>query len=87
MLVSHPVQGWSLLCNGVVLFDDTGELLPDGSTVAPHRPAGSVRCRPARRDVAELIARMAAAQAAGGALNLCRAAGLRRGERRDHLAW
>ena len=33
----HPEQGWVLLCNGVVLFDDTGELLPDGSTVAPHR--------------------------------------------------
>ena len=35
--VSHPEQGWSLLCNGVILFEDTGELLPDGSTVAPHR--------------------------------------------------
>ncbi len=35
----HPEQGWSLLCNGVVVFDDTGELLPDGSSVAPHRAA------------------------------------------------
>jgi hypothetical protein len=26
---SHPEQGWSLLCNGVVLFDDDGELLPE----------------------------------------------------------
>jgi hypothetical protein len=34
---SHPEQGWSLLCNGVVLFDDDGELLPDGSVVAGHR--------------------------------------------------
>jgi hypothetical protein len=34
----HPEQGWSLLCNGVILFDDTGELLPDGGVVAPHRP-------------------------------------------------
>lgn len=34
----HPEQGWSLLCNGVVVFEDTGELLPDGRTVAPHRP-------------------------------------------------
>jgi hypothetical protein len=32
---SHPEQGWSLLCNGVVLFDDAGELLPDGRAVAP----------------------------------------------------
>ena len=35
---SHPEQGWSLLCNGVVVFDDTGELLPDGGIIAPHRP-------------------------------------------------
>jgi hypothetical protein len=33
----HPEQGWSLLCNGVVLFDDTGEILPDGSSVGPRR--------------------------------------------------
>jgi hypothetical protein len=37
----HPEQGWSLLCNGVLLFDDTGELLPDGQIIAPHRPLGS----------------------------------------------
>ena len=35
----HPEQGWNLLCNAVVVFDDTGELLPDGRIVAPHRPA------------------------------------------------
>ena len=35
---THPEQGWNLLCNGVVTFEDTGELLPDGRTVAPHRP-------------------------------------------------
>jgi hypothetical protein len=33
---SHPEQGWSLLCNGVVLFDDGGELLPDGRAVSDH---------------------------------------------------
>jgi len=27
---SHPEQGWSLLCNGVVLFDDAGVLVPSG---------------------------------------------------------
>jgi hypothetical protein len=32
-VVSHPEQGWSLLCNGVVLFDDGGELLPASSGV------------------------------------------------------
>jgi hypothetical protein len=35
---AHPEQGWNLLCNGVVVFEDTGELLPDGTCVAPHRP-------------------------------------------------
>ena len=37
-VATHPEQGWSLLCNGIVLFDDTGELLPDGQVIAPHRP-------------------------------------------------
>lgn len=37
--VAHrPEQGWSLMCNGVLVFEDTGELLPDGRIVAPHRP-------------------------------------------------
>ena len=37
-IISHPEQGWSLLCNGIVVFEDTGELLPDGDAIAPHRP-------------------------------------------------
>jgi hypothetical protein len=37
-VASHPEQGWSLLCNGVLLFEDTGELPPDGRVIAPHRP-------------------------------------------------
>ena len=24
----YPEQGWSLLCNGVIVFDDMGEILP-----------------------------------------------------------
>ncbi|KWX02225.1 hypothetical protein LI90_3268 [Carbonactinospora thermoautotrophica] len=39
----HPEQGWSLLCNGVVLFEDTGELLPDGTAVPPSRQREKVR--------------------------------------------
>jgi hypothetical protein len=31
-------QGWSLLCNGVIVFEDTGELLPNGQSTPPHRP-------------------------------------------------
>jgi hypothetical protein len=38
VVAAHPEQGWSLLCNGVVLFDDTGELLPGGEVIDPHRP-------------------------------------------------
>ncbi|MEU0305049.1 MULTISPECIES: DUF5999 family protein [Streptomyces] len=39
----HPEQGWSLLCNGVLLFEDTGELLPDGQIIAPHRLSAAGR--------------------------------------------
>ncbi len=39
VLVSHPEQGWSLLCNGVVVFEDTGALLPDGRSIPPRRLA------------------------------------------------
>nr|WP_086797993.1 DUF5999 family protein [Streptomyces caniscabiei] len=38
VVVARPEQGWSLLCNDLVLFDDTGELLPDGQIIAPRRP-------------------------------------------------
>ncbi|WP_405497506.1 DUF5999 family protein [Streptomyces sp. NBC_00096] len=40
VVVSHPEQGWNRLCNGVTLFDDTGELLPDGRQVPPCRGVG-----------------------------------------------
>jgi hypothetical protein len=33
----HPEQGWELLCNGVVIFDDLGELLPDGRSIPSAR--------------------------------------------------
>ena len=36
-IAAHFAQGWSLLCNGVVLFEDTGEIVPDGRVVGPHR--------------------------------------------------
>lgn len=37
VVASHPQQGWVLLCNGIVRFDDTGEILPDGRVQAPVR--------------------------------------------------
>ena len=50
VISAHPEQGWSLLCNGVVVFEDFGELLPDGQShgarrrellmASPHRRAG-----------------------------------------------
>jgi hypothetical protein len=51
----HPEQGWSLLCNGLIVFEDTGNLLPDRSVVAPHRaracckPGETHGCQPAER--------------------------------------
>lgn len=48
LVATHPEQGWNLLCNGVVTFDDTGDLLPDGRVVAPHRtPPTGPRTAPA----------------------------------------
>jgi Family of unknown function (DUF5999) len=37
VVAAHPEQGWSLLCNGVVLFDDAGVLLLDAPAVIPVR--------------------------------------------------
>lgn len=37
IVTDQPGQGWSLLCNGVIVFDDGGELLPDGRAIAPER--------------------------------------------------
>ncbi len=35
VVADHSDQGWSLLCNGVVAFDDGLDLLPDGRVVRP----------------------------------------------------
>ena len=45
-MASHPEQGWSLLCNGVVIFDDGGALLP-GSRAGPPPPASARTVVPA----------------------------------------
>jgi anti-sigma regulatory factor (Ser/Thr protein kinase) len=36
IIAGHPEQGWNLLCNGIVQFEDTGMLLPDGTVIEPH---------------------------------------------------
>lgn len=41
VVAARPEQGWSLLCDGAIVFDDTGALTPEGRAVAPRRtPAG-----------------------------------------------
>lgn len=42
---AHPEQGWSLLCNGVVVFDDLGELLPDGQSIGERSATLATACR------------------------------------------
>ena len=42
----HPSQGWALLCNGVIAFDDAGEILPDGRAIAP--PLRATQASPLR---------------------------------------
>ncbi|MER6399263.1 DUF5999 family protein [Kitasatospora sp. NPDC001603] len=42
-VASHPEQGWSLLCNGTLSFENTGAVLPDGRILEPAAPAGSER--------------------------------------------
>lgn len=37
LMAYHPEQGWGLLCNGVVIFDDTGDILPNGRIIPAHR--------------------------------------------------
>jgi hypothetical protein len=38
-------QGWSRLCNGVTVFEDTGGLAPDGRVVEPHRSLAATAAR------------------------------------------
>lgn len=58
----HPEQGWSLLCNGLILFEDTGTLLPDRSVVGPHRartccrPGETSGCQPGEPELPKPVA-------------------------------
>src|SRR5690606_13026547 len=64
VIASYPQQGWSLLCNGVVLFEDTGEPPPDGRTIPPQR-GPALRARPADAAVAEVTTTPTAAAPKG----------------------
>jgi len=39
VIARHPGQGWGLLRDSVVVFEDTAALLPDGTAIEPHRAA------------------------------------------------
>jgi hypothetical protein len=39
VVAGHPEQGWNLLCNGVVLFDDSDELLLKTRAAGPPSAA------------------------------------------------
>jgi len=39
VLFAHPEQGWSLLCNGVIAFDDGADLLPLPGRIPAQRTA------------------------------------------------
>ncbi|MEU9337931.1 DUF5999 family protein [Streptomyces sp. NPDC048290] len=38
-----PAAGYTALCNGLILFEDGGYLLPDGRTGGPSRPVETGR--------------------------------------------
>jgi hypothetical protein len=66
VISGHPEQGWSLLCNGLIVFEDTGNLLPDCTIVAPHRakpgckPGQNTGCLPEQTSRRRRKARRAA---------------------------
>jgi anti-sigma regulatory factor (Ser/Thr protein kinase) len=70
VIAFHPEQGWSLLCNGVVVFEDNGALLPDGTIIRTH-------CAAARPSAAGLLPNPARPRGAP-----CRTDALVRGPRR-----
>ncbi|WP_093802113.1 DUF5999 family protein [Streptomyces sp. Wb2n-11] len=44
VVMTHCSQpGYSMLCNGVIAFEDTGCLKPNGEAVEPRRPLPLVR--------------------------------------------
>jgi hypothetical protein len=36
VIADHHEQGWTLLCNGIVHFDDGADLLPSGAVAGPR---------------------------------------------------
>ncbi|MFF6859870.1 DUF5999 family protein [Streptomyces bacillaris] len=38
-MAAHPEQGWSLLCNSLLLWEDTGAPLPTARSSPPTAPS------------------------------------------------
>lgn len=47
IIASRPEQGWHLLCNGIITFDDTGAIVGE-RVIAPRRAAPGTGCRGVR---------------------------------------
>jgi hypothetical protein len=60
-ITEHPGQGWTLLCNGTLVFDDLGALLPDGRVAAIPEAPGTRLAPGAERSAVTLVARRAPA--------------------------
>lgn len=55
VLLRFPDIGCSLLCNGVLSFEDSGVLGPDGRVYPPHRPLPDSVSKPAKRGTPGLL--------------------------------
>jgi Family of unknown function (DUF5999) len=47
IIAAHPEQGWHLLCNGIVVFDDSGYLLALNCSSPEHNGTASTAARAA----------------------------------------
>jgi hypothetical protein len=66
VVANHPEQGWSLLCNGIVLFDDEGALLPDGNIYLPRTVSAS-----AQQEGGQAVMGATAGDRHAGTWNMC----------------
>ena len=55
-ITEHPGQGWTLLCNGALVFDDLGALLPDGRVAAISEAPGTWLAPGAERPAVTAVA-------------------------------
>lgn len=62
VVAAQPSQGWSLLCNGVVAFDDGGQLFPDARASDQARENRAYVRRLLRQRQPKFAAALAAAE-------------------------